>query len=175
MDTLLTTEGPITEGALTAETQDHWRSEALNEALRAEAYGDNSEDALLREVRRIRPGGATLMMYLDRVQLRCFLDKESGPVHSLTPGSDGFLGQNSDGEVIPYVGWLGAQWQGQALEVALVPCAARIGYVLFLGDSEALLADFARIMAAFVERPAAACATRTAGRMRRTWMPKSAK
>ena len=123
------TDGPLGE----ARAWD-WRAEALNEALRAEAYGDNCEDALLREVRRIRPDGATLMMYVDRVQLRRFLDREAAPVRRLTPGSDGFLGQGAGDEVLPYLGWLAAEWRGEAFEAAFVPCAVRVGYVLFLAD-----------------------------------------
>jgi AAA+ superfamily predicted ATPase len=140
-----------------------WRTEALNEALRAEAYGDNCEDALLREVRRARPSGATLMMYLDRTQLRRFLETEAAPVDRLTPGTDGFLGHNSDGETIPYLGWLSAVWQGKPLEIALVPCSVRIGYVVFLAESEALLTEFALQMLAFVERPAGRCLRYTHG------------
>ena len=148
---------------LDPDTPDGWRTEALNEALRAEAYGDNCEDALLREIRRVRPSGATLMMYVDRVQLRRFLEQEAAPVRRLTPGTDGFLGQSQGDEVVPYLGWLAARWRGEAFEVAFVPCAVRVGYVLFLADSEALLADFAREMAAFVERPAGRCLRYTHG------------
>ncbi len=140
-----------------------WRAEALNETLRAEAYGDNCEDALLREIRRRRPQGSTLMMYLDRTQLRRFLDKEAGPVRRLTPGGDGFLGQASDGEVVPYVAWFSAVWRSHALEVAFVPCAVRVGYVVFLADSESPLAEFAREMAAFVDRPQGRCLRYTHG------------
>ncbi len=139
-----------------------WRAEALNETLRAEAYGDNCEDALLREIRR-RPQGSTLMMYLDRTQLRRFLDKEASPVRRLTPSGDGFLGQASDGEVVPYVAWLSATWRGCAIEAAFVPCAVRAGYVVFLADSEPPLAEFAREMAAFVERPQGRCLRYTHG------------
>ncbi|MDQ2798814.1 MAG: ATP-binding protein [Armatimonadota bacterium] len=163
METNLTTDGRHENGQSVTDTRDDWRSEALNEALRAEAYGDNCEDALLREVRRTRPGGATLMMYLDRVQLRRFLDKEGGIVRCLTPGSDSFLGQSVEGEVIPYVGWLGAQWDGQDFEIAFPPCAVRVGYVLFLAESPSLLSDFAKVMAAFVERPAGRCLRYTHG------------
>ena len=155
MELNLTTEGTA--------AGENWREEALNEALRAEAYGDNCEDALLREVRRVRPQGATLMMYLDRTQLRRFLDRDAGPVRRLTPGSDNFLTQNAEGEAIPYVGWLAAQWEGERLEIALVPCAVRVGYVLFLADSETLLTEFAKEMTAFVERPAGRCLRYTHG------------
>ena len=148
---------------LTAVTPDDWRTEALNEALRAEAYGDNCEDALLREVRRVRPSGATLMMYLDRMQLCRFLEKEAAPVERLTPGTDEFMSQNSDGEVTPYIGWLAAEWNGVVLEIAFVPCAVRVGYVLFLADSNALLTEFAKQMTAFVERPAGRCLRYTHG------------
>lgn len=147
----------------TTEEQDNWRTEALNEALRAEAYGDNCEDALLREIRRVRPAGATLMMYVDRIQLRRFLDQEAAPVRRLTPGSDNFLGQSQGDEIVPYLGWLEAQWHGEAFEIAFVPCAVRVGYVLFLAESNALLAGFAREMAAFVERPAGRCLRYTHG------------
>ncbi len=182
METPLSTEGRLEEGRLEegrhengslasgslekrlgADTRDDWRTDALNEALRAEAYGDNSEDALLREVRRARPAGATLMMYVDRVQLRRFLEEEAAPVRRLTPGADDFLGQTADGEVIPYLGWLGAQWHGESFEVAFVPCAVRVGYILLLADSETLLAGFAHVMAAFVERPAGRCLRYTHG------------
>jgi len=163
METFLTTEGAFEEEKTTPDTHDDWRAEALNEALRAEAYGDNCEDALLREVRRVRPAGATLMMYVDRVQLRRFLEQEAAPVRRMTPGSDGFLGQGQGDEVVPYLGWLSARWQGAAFEVAFVPCAVRVGYILLLGDSEALLADFAHVMAAFVERPAGRCLRYTHG------------
>ncbi len=163
METLWTTEGQGEESPPTPDVRDDWRADALNEALRAEAYGDNCEDALLREVRRVRPAGVTLMMYVDRVQLRRFLDREAAPVRRLTPGSDGFLGQGREDEVVPYLGWLAAEWHGEALEIAFVPCAVRVGYVLFLAESEALLADFAREMAAFVERPAGRCLRYTHG------------
>lgn len=163
METLLTTEGQVEEAQPTPDVRDDWRTEALNEALRAEAYGDNCEDALLREVRRVRPAGATLMMYVDRVQLRRFLDQEAAPVRRLTPGSDDFLGQTREDEIVPYLGWLAAQWHGGAFEIAFVPCAVRVGYVLFLAESQALLADFARVMAAFVERPAGRCLRYTHG------------
>jgi AAA+ superfamily predicted ATPase len=163
METPLATGRPLEEAKLAPDTREDWRAEALNEALRAEAYGDNCEDALLREIRRVRPAGATLMMYVDRVQLRRFLDQDAAPVRRLTPGSDGFLGQGSEDEVVPYLGWLGAEWHGETFEVAFVPCAVRVGYVLFLAESEALLAGFAREMAAFVEWPAGRCLRYTHG------------
>jgi len=169
METFLTTEGPGEEEDQAEETRlgpdmpGDWRAAALNQTLRAEAYGDNCEDALLRAVRCARPAGATLLMHVDRIQLRRFLDQEAGPVRRLTLGSDGFMGQGREEEIAPYLGWLGAQWKGMAFEVAFVPCAYRVGYVLFLAESEALLADFARVMAAFVERPAGRCLRYTHG------------
>ena len=134
-----------------------WRNDALSETLRAEAFGDNCEDALLREIRRFRPGGATLMMYLDRVQLRVFLDAEAGPVTSLTPGTDGFRGQAGEEEVVPYVGWCAASWQGKPMEVALVPGGGRTGYVILMADVPETLAEFASVMAAFISRPTGRC------------------
>jgi hypothetical protein len=56
------------------ETQDkNWRDAAINEALRIEADGGDSEDMLLREIRRTRPGCATAMLWIDREQLPRFL------------------------------------------------------------------------------------------------------
>ena len=134
-----------------------WRTLALNNALRAEAYGDNCEDALLRDVRRARPGGATLMMYLDRVQLRRYLEQEATPVHGLTSGSDGFRGQSGEEEVVPYVGWWSANWRGQAFEIALVPSGSRVGFVILQAETPEPLAEFAREMSDFISRPTGRC------------------
>ena len=142
---------------MTTDKQTDWRNDALSETLRAEAFGDNCEDALLREIRRFRPGGATLMMYLDRVQLRHFLEAEAGPVRSLTPGWDNFRGHAGEEEVVPYLGWWAAQWREMPLEVALVPGGARTGYVLLMADAPEPLAEFASVMAAFVSRPTGRC------------------
>ena len=134
-----------------------WRTLALNNALRAEAYGDNCEDALLRDVRRARPGGATLMMYLDRVQLRRYLEQEAAPVHGLTSGSDGFRGQSGEEEVVPYVGWWSANWRGHAFEIALVPSGSRVGFVVLQAETPEPLAEFAREMSDFISRPTGRC------------------
>ena len=150
-------ETPQTLDTLTLDKQTNWRNVALNNALRAEAFGDNCEDALLRDIRRSRPGGATLMMYLDRVQLRRFLEGEAAPIRSLVPGADGFRGQSGEEEVVSYVAWWAAEWRGHALEVALVPSGSRVGFVIFLADAPAPLAEFAAVMAAFVNRPTGRC------------------
>ena len=134
-----------------------WRTDALSETLRAEAYGDNCEDALLREIRLHRPGGATLMMYLDRVQLRVFLDAQAGPVTSLSSGTDGFRGQAGEEEVVPYLAWWAATWKGAALEVSLVPGGGRTGYIILMAETAETLADFAAVMTAFISRPTGRC------------------
>ena len=145
------------EPPITTDKRTDWRSQSLNNALRAEAYGDNCEDALLRDVRLARPSGATLMMYLDRVQLRLYLEQEAAPVRSLVPSADGFRGQAGEEEVVPYVGWWAADWRGHALEVALVPSGSRVGFVLFQAESPEPLAEFAREMAEFINRPTGRC------------------
>ena len=161
MDTQTPTDGPAFPANSTGPAD--WRTEALNEALRAEAFGDNSEDALLREIRRARPAGTTLMMYLDRVQLRKFLEREVGPLQSLLPGTDGFFAPSGEGETLRYLGWLSGAWQGQSVEIALVPCSVRVGYVVFLGKDEAALTALARAAAAFSERPEGRCLRYTHG------------
>jgi len=130
-----------------------WRDAALNEALRAEAYGDGM-DVLLGEIRRCRPGSHTLLLWPDRLQLLRFLQAEAHPFRSLLAGSDGFIER---GENCPYIGWYAAEWEGASIEIALTPSAYTSGCVIGICDEKRPLQRFAKALERFAIRPAGRC------------------
>jgi hypothetical protein len=134
-----------------------WRERALDAALRAEAYDGQSEDALLREIRRRRPSGATSMLWIDRRRMLWFLQERCANFRSLTAGHDSYRADEHDPHVRPYVGWFAADWEGMTFEAALPPDWSEPGYVIFLAAGERELRPFLRAIDDYVSRPAGRC------------------
>jgi hypothetical protein len=99
--------------------------------LRIEADGGHSEDMLLREIRRHRPGCATAMLWIDRQQLPRFLQKTSSNWRRVLQGSDTLL---YDDGPRSYVDWYAAQWQGASIEIAMAPGGYRNGFAIAFSD-----------------------------------------
>ncbi|MBV9469482.1 MAG: ATP-binding protein [Abitibacteriaceae bacterium] len=133
-----------------------WRDEAINEALRVESLAGDGEDALLREIRRHCSGCATLMVWVERVRLLSFLQEQAMDARSALRGSDGFRYEEGT-RIRPYVGWYQAQWQGNAVEVALPPHGGTSGYVICTAEDEATLKRFASALINYTSRPAGRC------------------
>src|ERR1041385_3746437 len=90
-----------------------WRDSAIHHALRAEAFDGEGIDALLQQIRRFRPGSATLLLWPDRLQLMRFLNEKAREVQSLVQGSDGHIERE---QVCPYVGWYAVRWEDIPIE-----------------------------------------------------------
>ncbi len=140
-----------------------WRNEAVNAALATEARKGSSEDTVLREIRRHRPGAFTRMTWLDRLILRRFLDAQTPGWRSLLPGGDSYHSHDGENEKRPYTGWYAAEWQGATVEIALVPNWNRDGYLVCASDHDAALADFVTRLSDFSRRPAGRCLRYTEG------------
>lgn len=135
---------------MTGET--HWRDLAINRSL-----GNSSIDAinmLVREIRRNRPGHATLMLWPDRLQLLRFLSEHGSGMQSLLSGS---TSHEEDDQLWPYLGWYAAEWQGQPIEVVLAPSYSSTGGVVCCAANESVLQRFAGALNSYVIRPAGRC------------------
>src|SRR5882724_7392208 len=112
-------------------TLESWRDSAIQYALQAEAQSGEGVDALLEQIRRFRPGCATLLLWPDRLQMIRFFSEKAGDMRSLITGSDGHIERN---QVCPYVGWYAVTWQGIPIEVALAPSYYVSGCVLCIAE-----------------------------------------
>lgn len=128
-----------------------WRDSAIQHALQAEAQSGEGIDALLEQIRRCRPGCATLLLWPDRLQMMRFLAEKAGDMRSLITGSDGHIERN---QVCPYVGWYAVVWQGIPIEVALTPSSYICGCVLCIADDLSGLHRFSRALEDYALRPA---------------------
>ena len=128
-----------------------WRGEAMNYALKMEAADGEGMDALLYNIRQRRPGGATLMLWHDRLRLLQFLQNNAQNFASLLPGNDGHIER---GETCPYVGWYGVTWEGAPIEIALPPGTYISTGSVLMAEDPALLRRFADALEEFALRPA---------------------
>lgn len=143
--------------------QDGWRDRAIDEALRREASRGRGEEALLRQIRRHRPGHATLSLYPDRLQLMRFLGEEAVGTRSLLSGSHDYESNNETDIYWPYVGWYEVSWHGAVIEVILAPDYNKNGEHLCLGPDRAALLHFADRLTEFTDRPVGRCLRYTEG------------
>ena len=127
-----------------------WRGEAMNYAIQMEAADGEGMDALLYDIRQRRPGGATLMLWHDRLRLRQFLETAAQEFASLLPGNDGHIER---GETCPYVGWYGVTWEGARIEMALPPGTYVSTGSVLMADDPVLLRRFADALEEFALRP----------------------
>jgi hypothetical protein len=127
-----------------------WRSEAMNYAIKMEAADGEGMDALLYIIRQRRPGGATLMLWHDRLRLRQFLETAAQGFASLLPGNDGHIER---GETCPYVGWYGVTWEGARIEIALPPGTYVSTGSILMAEDPVLLRRFADALEEFALRP----------------------
>lgn len=156
--TTSTTYNPQTNGAaMPHESSADWRDEAINFALLASAEDGDSEDALLREIRRHRPVRATAMMWQDRHLALRFAKENATDFHSLLTGTDGYCQGDITKETWPYVAWYGFTWQGIAIECAFAPSGARCGFIVWIADEESALQQFLDGLVDFTSRPEGRC------------------
>lgn len=142
---------------------EQWRDEAMNDALRMESRRGRGEEALLRHIRRHRPGEATFSLYPDRLQLMRFLTQEATDQRSLLSGSHDYESNNDTDVYWPYLGWYELWWKGARLEVILAPDYSKNGEHLCLGPDRAVLLDFAERLMEYTDRPAGRCLRYTEG------------
>jgi hypothetical protein len=140
-----------------------WRNQAVDAALVVEAQDGSSEDTILRAIRQHRSGVYTLMTWLDRINLRRFLDEQAVGWSSILPGGDGYHSHDGENEKRPYTGWYTATWHGLSVEIALVPNANRSGYVVCASEDEEGLTQFVTILSDYALRPASRCLRYTEG------------
>jgi hypothetical protein len=131
-----------------------WRERAMDDALRAEAADGNGGDALLAELRRMRPASASLSLWSDRLRLLDFLRARGGGGEDLIPGSHGHIER---GEVCPVVGWYGFRWEGEGVEVAMPPSTNVFGRAILIADDAARLRSLHAAMREHAIRPAGRC------------------
>jgi len=142
---------------VTAMERQDWRDDAINAALLAESRSGNGEDALLRAIRQARPGIATATVWLDRVQLLRYLKHEALNLRPVLAGSDQYSDSDDASEILPYVGWYAADWEGSTIEIAYPPTDCACEYVIFFGQNEAAVIEFVRTAIRFANRPAERC------------------
>ena len=148
----------IANGHRAGTETDHWRDEAINEALNASAYADgNCSDAILRAVRRHQPDAATLTKWLDRPLLLRFLEQNATERRRLLRGTSQLTGYgNSDG-LNCYFDWLSARWEGLDLEVILPPGGGSSGWMHCILPNEQALARLSGILDDYTIRPTGHC------------------
>ncbi len=134
-----------------------WRDHAINEALRAEAESGEGLDALLRQIRLHRTGGATLATWAGpaRPQLLRFLAARTTGCRSLLRDSAAYAETHEPSH--PYVGWYAADWAGTPVEIALPPSTGGEGPAIYLGADEAALERFAAAVGDYTLRPLGRC------------------
>ncbi len=103
------------------------------------------------------------MTWLDRLNLRRFLDGRAAGWRSLLPGGDGYHSHDGENEKRPYTGWYAAPWQGETVEIALAPNTGRSGYVVCAADDEGLLSGFVSALSDYALRPDGRCLRYTEG------------
>src|SRR5436309_15247902 len=95
-----------------------WREKALDEALYIESSNGNSEDIVLREIRRARPGCAAMMIHLDRTRLLRFITEQASHVRALIQGRDLYCDDGSSRSHL-YMGWYEFRWRGGTFEAGI--------------------------------------------------------
>jgi AAA+ superfamily predicted ATPase len=145
---------------LPGELPGDWRDRALNEALHATRYYDESVDALLLAIRRCRPDRATVTLWPERRQLMRFLQQETQNLRSLVRSGATWVEED---DVWPYVGWFALQWEGAEIEVALAPDYGCQRYVICSCEDETILQRFAQSLHRYAEYPAGRCLRYTEG------------
>ncbi len=136
------------------ETED-WREEAMDRALEASIHYDEGHHALLREIRRHRPGASVLILYPEREQFAAFLAACAPGFRSLLSGDYG-IRYGTDAGARPYLGWYGLEWEGAPIEVALMP-STNGGQAICLGPDGAALSRFAERLNDYTMRPQGRC------------------
>lgn len=133
---------------------DDWRNRAMHFAIKTEAADGEGMDAVLFEIRQSRPGGATLLLWHDRLRLLEYLKTHAQDFASLLPGSDGHIERN---ETCPYVGWYAVTWEGAHIEIAMPPGTYVSTGSILMADDPLLLRRFADTLEEFALRPAGRC------------------
>ncbi len=128
-----------------------WRNAAINYAIKMEAADGEGMDALLYAIRLQRPGGATLLLWHDRLRLKQFLETSAQQFESLLPGDDGHIER---AETCPYVAWYAVTWEEERIEIALPPGTYISTGSVLMGHDPRLLRRFADALEAFALRPA---------------------
>ncbi len=128
-----------------------WRERGIAAALQVHARMGPNGDAVLRAIRRHRPGLATLTAggTLERPQLLRFLAALPGGTRPLLAGEAAL--QDGAGTV-PHFAWLAATWEGRAIEIVLLPGGTR-GGTLYCGPDAAGLLRLARAIDDHAVRP----------------------
>lgn len=128
-----------------------WRDAAINTSLQGFSYDENLE-ALLFAIRSARPHYATQILWPDRTQTLNFLQQQ-GPLRPLLLAPSDSI---HEGVEEPFLGWYAAEWEGAALEVALVPGHGS-SETICMGRDSGRVRAFARALAAFALRPSGRC------------------
>ncbi len=141
-----------TEIARNGSDRPNWRDAAMNEALRGFESGYPLQ-ALMEQIRLHHDSCAMFILSLDRPQVLRFLKAETSGFKSLLSGS---ILHEENKEMWPYLGWYGAIWEGEPVEVAMSP-----GYdeddILCIARDEAILGRLNRALTEYAERPAGRC------------------
>jgi len=97
------------------------------------------------------------MVWLDRDQLLRFLRERCARFRSLVRGDDAIADWDNPSIQRPYVGWYGAEWRGEAVEVALSPGGSASAASLCIAPDAATLKAFVAEASAWALRPAGRC------------------
>jgi hypothetical protein len=151
-----------------------WREAAIDSALLAtERPGGPGSGpnwgfyVLLREVRRNRPGCATLEFTIsDIFRTPRFLQEETGGCRSLLAGDHRAFADWNGGTSRPAMAWWEVEWEGEPLELVLFPLGGRFGNVVAVADRAAHAEGFVRALSEYVRRPSGRCRVYSGG-----WKP----
>ncbi|MFN8539140.1 MAG: ATP-binding protein [Thermomicrobiales bacterium] len=135
---------------------DDWRESAIDEGLQAVDENSTIKRAVLRAIRRARPGAATLMLGHgpERKQLLRFLETQGSGYRSLLGGTDSSFYQ---GYVHPFLGWYETYWKSEPIEIVFLPTGADDGSLIAIGRDVAILRDCLKTIEAFTNRPSGRC------------------
>ncbi len=146
-------DNPVMDEISVERSAGGWRDMAINEALHSEAMGGDSSDAVLREIRRHRPGCATIMLWVNRARLPHFFERFAGS-RSLLAGRDEY---KYAGKPVPYTGWHEVPWEGAVVEIALPPDAGKSGYIIAIASNAEALEGLTKHLLDFVRWPEGRC------------------
>ena len=130
----------------------NWREAVVGKVLSAEAEGGDGEYALLKCLRRYRPGIRTLKISIPSFgRYESFLGERADETRSLISGAHEEKRKHRELSVT-LLSWHECRWRGENIELVVIPDAYE-DYVVAVGYSAKALESFARDLNEYCERP----------------------
>jgi hypothetical protein len=130
-----------------------WRDRALTQILRLFDSDSNETTLVTHFIRRNKPGCSVLAFHCDRRRLLEFLSSHPN-FRSLLDGSLATTEYSDLSDLLPMAQWIGVEWEGQEIEIALPPSFSHHAHCVAIGPTIGPLQNLLKAAEDFLLRPA---------------------